>query len=133
MLIKIMADTKQAVDQIENLSEEIENLGKELKKTGEGSGKGVAEATKGFDALTTSVKGLVAGLGAIAIAQKGIEFAKMAADAEQSADAFERVFESLGLDAVAAFDKIKEASKKAIDTHGAGSGSVRAIAGNMDQ
>ena len=28
--------------------------------------------------------------------------------------------------------KIKEASKKAIDTHGAGSGSVRAIAGNMD-
>jgi glycine C-acetyltransferase len=28
--------------------------------------------------------------------------------------------------------KIMEASKKAIDTHGAGSGSVRAIAGNMD-
>ena len=28
--------------------------------------------------------------------------------------------------------KIKEASKKAIDTHGAGSGSVRAIAGTMD-
>jgi len=28
--------------------------------------------------------------------------------------------------------KIKEASKRAIDTHGAGSGSVRAIAGNMD-
>ncbi len=28
--------------------------------------------------------------------------------------------------------KIKEASKKAVDTHGAGSGSVRAIAGNMD-
>lgn len=28
--------------------------------------------------------------------------------------------------------KLKEAAKKAIDTHGAGSGSVRAIAGNMD-
>ncbi len=28
--------------------------------------------------------------------------------------------------------KIKEAAKKAVDTHGAGSGSVRAIAGNMD-
>jgi glycine C-acetyltransferase len=28
--------------------------------------------------------------------------------------------------------KIKEASKRAVDTHGAGSGSVRAIAGNMD-
>ncbi len=28
--------------------------------------------------------------------------------------------------------KIKEASKRAIDSHGAGSGSVRAIAGNMD-
>lgn len=28
--------------------------------------------------------------------------------------------------------KVKEAAKRAIDTHGAGSGSVRAIAGNMD-
>ncbi len=28
--------------------------------------------------------------------------------------------------------KIKQAAKKAVDTHGAGSGSVRAIAGNMD-
>ncbi|MCK4717345.1 MAG: aminotransferase class I/II-fold pyridoxal phosphate-dependent enzyme, partial [Thermoplasmata archaeon] len=28
--------------------------------------------------------------------------------------------------------RLKEAAKKAVDTHGAGSGSVRAIAGNMD-
>lgn len=109
LLIKIKADTSKAVSEIKDLSKSIKTIGTESDKVAKQATK-IETVSKGYSGLGKTLTGVVAGFGALGVAVKAVEFAKMASEAEQSADAFNRIFEDMGLDAEAEFNKIKEAS-----------------------
>ncbi len=109
LLIKIKADTGNATKEINRLNKEVNKLTKSNAKFAKTS-KGVNAVNKSFAGLGKTLGGLVTGYAAFAAATKALEFTKMAADAEQAADAFERVFTDMGLVAEEEFAKIKEAS-----------------------
>ena len=121
------ADTKFAVSEIERLNKMVDKMEKEsketvkamkdlektVKKTGS-SNKEVADSFKSANnalgSFSKSLKGLVAGYLGVEAAMKGIDFAEQAADAQQAADAFNRLFEEMGKNAEEEFQKIKDAS-----------------------
>ena len=114
LLIKVSADTNTAIKEINRLNKEVGSLTKQVDK----SKTSVKGQKKSFDSLaksTSNVTGLLTkitlGLGAMGIAVKGIEFANMAADAEQAADAFDKIVTDMGADSVAVFEEIKAAAQ----------------------
>ncbi len=112
LLIRIKADTDSAIKGIDDLTKSVDKL----KKTEDGSwakrsDAGFKDVTKSANGLSTTLKGLAAGLLTFQTAMGAIDLAKMAADAEQAGDAFERVVEGMGKNAIEEFERIKEASK----------------------
>ncbi|WP_297525120.1 hypothetical protein [Sulfurovum sp.] len=112
MIIKVRADADKATAEIRKLNKEVTALEKQVSKGG------AKKYAKSFDnvstsakSLTTSLKGVVAGMAALGIGMKAVEFTKMAADAEQAGDAFDKVVTGMGKNAEDEFNKIKEASK----------------------
>ena len=115
--IQIKADTKKAVKEIDKLNDEIEELKDSLGDIDKDSGKGLDNISKGFTGLSASLKGIVTGFLAMGTAVKAIDLAKLGADAQQSADAFESIVQGMGKNAEEEFEKIKEASKGLIPDH----------------
>jgi len=112
--LKISADADAATKEINRLNKTVGTLTKQVKKS--------SSATKShktsFDSLATSTKNVTGllgkvtlGLGAMGIAVKGVEFANLAADAEQAGDAFDKVVTEMGANAEHEFAKIKEAAQ----------------------
>ena len=114
LILKIKAETDKAIVDLKKLTGEIKTLqGKVDKSTksykaNQTALDGIAKKTS---SATTIIKGLVVSLGLLKIAMDGVEFAKLAADAEQASDAFTKVVTDMGADAEEEFSKIKEASK----------------------
>lgn len=112
LIIKIRANADNAITEIARLRKGIVSLEKESAKGNTGQyGKVFERIAKGSNSLTASLKGLVAGMAALGISMKAVDFAKLAADAEQAADAFGKVVSDMGENAEVEFEKIKQASK----------------------
>lgn len=109
LLIKIQADTAKARKEIESISKNIKQLSSESDKVGKTS-SGIEKVSKSYGGLSKTISSVVAGLSTLAIGIEAVQFAKLASEAEQSADAFDRVFSEMGLSAEEEFNKIKEAS-----------------------
>lgn len=113
LLIKVRAETNKAIKELGSLTKQVGKLSKE-NETLSRKKSGIDELSKGYKGLSVSLGSVVSGLAALGVASKAVEFTKLAADAEQSRDAFTRVFSDLGLNATEAFDKIKKASQNLI-------------------
>lgn len=112
LVIKIRAEADNAITEIARLRKGVASLEKEAAKGGTKQyGKVFERIAKGSNSLTASLKGVVAGMAALGISMKAVDFSKLAADAEQAADAFEKVVSDMGKNADEEFAKIKEASK----------------------
>ena len=114
LIIKIKAETKKAEQQIKDLDDQLKKLGDTSKKSTKETKAGVDGLSKSYSGLSTTLKGVAAAYLSIQTAQTLLDWTKQAADAEQAADAFDRVFEDMGLNAETEFNKIKEASKDLI-------------------
>jgi len=128
LVIKITAETDKATKEIKKLTKEIGKLSKTSKKDFKTTSKDVDKLTVGTKKLGISMGSLVTGAALLGVAMKTIEFADMAASAEQGADAFKRVFEDMGLIADEEFAKIKEASKGLIPDSSIKQSAVTAVA-----
>jgi len=114
LIIKITAETDKAVKEIKKLTTEVKKFSKTDDKLAKNSAKNTKTVGAGFTKLGLTMGGLVTATAALGIAMKALEFKDMAADAEQSADAFDRIFTDMGVNAEEAFLKIKESSKNLI-------------------
>ena len=111
LIIKITAETDRAVKEIKKLTTEVNKFTKTDDKVSKTTVKNTTAVNKGFASLKVSMAGLVTGAAVLGIAMKAIEFSTLAADAEQAADAFDRIIEGMGLNAEEEFQKIKDAAK----------------------
>lgn len=110
LIIKVKAETAKAQKEVEALTEDIKKLNKETKDTGTTS-TDVEKVEVSYKKLGSTIKTMAVGAVAVGVALKAVEFARLAGEAEKAEKAFATVFESMGLNAEAEFQKIKDASK----------------------
>jgi len=114
LLLKVKADTDKATKEIGRLSKQVGVLTKETDKSKKSLKnqdtqlKNIAKSSKG---VSDTFKKITLGLGLMGVALKAVEFTKLAADAAQSADAFDKVVTDMGENSVEVFNEIKEAAQ----------------------
>ncbi len=101
---EILANTRKATKDLAKMQTELKKLDKSIKVSRKSSGSM-------FDGISKSVVGLTASFGLLSVSLKAIDFANMAADGEQSADAFDRAVTDLGENSVKVFEEIKTAAQ----------------------
>lgn len=117
LIVKITAETQQALKALGALNDELDDLvdtEKKSNKQQKTTQKTNKKTATSYKQVGIGIKSVVASLAALGVATKAIEFEKLAEDAEQSSEAFKLLFEDMGLVAEEEFNKIKEASKDLI-------------------
>ena len=114
MVIKVSAITSKAVTEIKRLNTEITTLTRRVSR----SRTSLGEQENSLNRLRTSasnvsgvLKKLSLGLGTVGLAVKAIDFANMGAEGLQATEAFTKIVEEMGADALVEFEKIKEGAK----------------------
>lgn len=110
LLIKVAADTGKAIQEINRLNKQVTKLEKSNKKVGATSSD-VDKLAKSYHSLSGVVKTIGVGLAALGVTTEAIDFAKLAASAQQADDAFTSAVTDMGGNAEVEFAKIKAASK----------------------
>ena len=109
LTIKVQAEVNKAKKQIEDLTKEVNDLSKATNDVAK-STKGIESLNKGFAKLGQTLKAVVGGLASTQVVAGAIDLAKVASEAEQADEAFQKMLETMGADAEKEFQKIKDAS-----------------------